>query len=252
YRTGKSGFQPYTSSEPRSSIRPSRQVRQRVSTLNKFPQAGFNSWFRKQIAENVNLSLQFFTRNWLDEFLGCSRRLAIKLRNLRRRGSRSSQGLTFPNDLADQANLLRLRCIEASPCKQQIADHCVPQVAFQSRNAAKPGNQSQAQFGKTKAGHSIRNNKIAHQSQLEASPERYSMDRSNRCDWGFVNCVEHAMNPFEKLAHTACSSIFFHLLRTLEKLPQIRACGKSRLQRAMQDERVIVLGQFFERRGKLF
>ena len=60
------------------------------------------------------------------------------------------------------------------------------------------------------------------------------------------------MNPFEKLAHTACSSIFLHLLRTLEKLPQIRASGKSRLQRAMQDERVIVLGQFFERRGKLF
>ena len=85
----------------------------------------------------------------------------------------------FRYDLAHQSNLLRLGRVETSARQQQVANDRIPQIALQTRNSAETGNQSQPQFGKTKAGHLVGDDQIAYQRELKPSAKGHAMDRRN-------------------------------------------------------------------------
>src|SRR5947207_9831301 len=135
-------------------------MRLRVSALYTLPQPGLDCRLRKQLAKNINFPPQLFIRNRLDKLLRRNRRLALEFPKLRRRSPRRPQSLSFADDLAHQANLLRLCRIETAPREQQIAYHRIPQIPLQSRDSAKPRNQSQPQLRKAKSRHFVGDDQI--------------------------------------------------------------------------------------------
>src|SRR4029077_8729554 len=129
----------------------------------------------KQVAEDVDLALQFLIRNRLDESLrGCGR-LMVEFRQLCGRGTSGTQGFALSDHLAHETDLLGLRRIEAAPGEQQIAHDCIADIALQTRDSTESGNQTQAQFREGKAGRFVGDDEIASEGQFESSAKRYAV-----------------------------------------------------------------------------
>src|SRR6202789_1416991 len=153
-----------------------RQVGQRVRTLDEFSQALSHRRTLEQLTKYLNLAPQLVERNRLDEFFRSGRRLAIKLLQLRCRGTRNPQSISFGDHLADQPHRLRLGSVDTAARKQQIAEHRVAQVAPQSRNPAKARNQPKPKLGKTKPCRLVSDDQIANQRQFKSAAERDALN----------------------------------------------------------------------------
>ncbi len=105
--------------------------------------------------------LQFLERNRLDELFRRRCRNAIEFRHLRGCCASSTHRFTFANHLTHQADLLRLRGIEAPPRKQQIANDCVSEIPLQPRDSTEPRNEAQSQFGEAKTSSFVCDDEVA-------------------------------------------------------------------------------------------
>src|SRR5580692_4124069 len=213
-----------------------RQIRLRILALGKLSQTGLYRRSNKELAENVYLPLQLFIRNRLNKLLRRDGSLPIKLSELCRSCPRHSQRLALCNDLTHQSNLLKLGRIKTASCKQQIANHRIPQITLQTRDSTESGNQSQPQLRKTKSRHLIGDDQIAHQRQLKAAAESHSMHRRDCGQGRSIDRVQHPVNTLQIIANTLSGVLPIHLLRTAIQLSQVGPSTKPSLELTINNE----------------
>src|SRR5215472_11673125 len=126
-----------------------RQIRKRVRTLHKFPQALIHRRTREKLAKNIDFLPQLLVRNRLDEFLRRDHRVAVKFCGLRRGCASHLQRIAFRHNLAHQSGALCFRHVKAAPGKQQIAHNRVSHITLQPWNTAKTRNESKTKFRET-------------------------------------------------------------------------------------------------------
>ena len=153
--------------------------------------------------------------------------MAIEFFQLGSSDSGELQGLSFGGDLADQARILGFRGVEAAAGQQEIANYGVADVAFQARDAAEAGNQAEAKFGESKAGHLVGNDEIAYQGKLEAASKTDAVYGRHGCDWGGVDGVQYMMNTLKKLPGTTAGFRLCQLLHPFVKFAQVGAGRKA-------------------------
>src|SRR5439155_18550190 len=106
----------------------------------------------------------------------------------------------FGGQLRDQTNGLRAGGIDTASGEQQIAHKSVGKVAFESRDAAKSGNEPQAQFGESKTRHFVGDDDVAGERQLESSTKADTMYGGDGHERSGVNGVQNPVNAREKFA----------------------------------------------------
>jgi hypothetical protein len=136
--------------QTRTPIIHSRQIGLRIRALDKFAQARFNRGLGEQLAKELNLLPQFGVGNWLQKLFGDAACNAVEFLDLRGGEARDFERIAFGHELANQANLLCLGCVNAPPGQQQVAHNSVAQIALQTRDAAKAGDQPNRNSGKQK------------------------------------------------------------------------------------------------------
>ncbi len=153
---------------------------------------------REQLAEKIDLLFQLGAGNRFEELFRRGASLRVELRYLLRHRARHLQGVAFTGKVRDKPRLLRAFSFHCAPGEEQITDKTVSDVAPETGNAAKAGNESQAQFGKAEAGHLIGNNQVANQREFQTSAHAQTMHRGECDERRVVNRIGHGVDALQK------------------------------------------------------
>src|SRR5256885_843851 len=178
-----------------------RQIRHGVGGFRKFLEGSHHRGTREKLAKEIDFAAKLLVGNGFDELLRGSASNAVEFGDLSGRGPRDFQRLALGGELRDQTNGLRARGIDAAAGEEQVSHKGVAQIPFETRNAAESGNQTQAQFRKSKARHFIRDDDVAGESQLEPAAKAHAMYRGNGHKGSGVNGIQNGVNAGEKFAH---------------------------------------------------
>src|SRR5208282_4275717 len=217
---------------PRSSPGCSWQIGKRVSTFDKFAQARFDSRASEKVAKDIDFAAKFLVGNWLDETLRCYGRVAVEFPDLRGGCASDAQNVAFRCHLADQADRLSLRRVDASAGEEQIANERVAEITLEAWNPAESGDQPKSKLGKTKARQLIGDDQITRERELESASKCDAVDRGDRRERCFVERVHDAMNAFEKVAYPNEPGRRSERLRLAVEFAQVGAGAEAFLARA--------------------
>src|SRR5215510_11721374 len=109
------------------------QVGLRVGALDESLESRFHRRPSNQIAEDIDLPIEFRNRNRLDELLGCRRRGSVEFRELHGGSTSNSQGVSFRRKLAYKARRVRPAGIDAPAGEQDVSHNGVSEIALQPR-----------------------------------------------------------------------------------------------------------------------
>src|SRR5260370_4556726 len=121
-----------------------RQIGHGAGVFDKFFQGGHDGGERKEFAEEVDLAPKLIVWNWLDEFFDGGKRDSVVLGDLRGGRAGDAKGFAFTCKLRNQAHSLCASCVHRSPGEKQIPHERVAEIAFQSRDTAESGYETQA------------------------------------------------------------------------------------------------------------
>ena len=170
--------------------------------------------------------------NGLDEFLGGGTGYGVVLDDLRSSRARDAKRFAFTGKLRNEADGLGTRSVDGSSGKEQIADESIAKIAFQARDTAEAGDESQAQFGKRKPRHFVGDDHVAGQGQLKSSTKTSAMNGGDGDKGRGIDRVQNGVDPFQKSADTRGAVFCGSCCRRRIQLAQVSTGRKHGLARA--------------------
>src|SRR5260370_6758607 len=155
------------------------QVRHGAGVGDKFLQGGHYGGASKEFAKEVDLAPKLIVRDGLDEFLGGGTRGSIKFGDLRGGRAGDAKGFAFASKLRNQAHSLCASCVHSAPGEKQIPHECIAKIAFQARDTAEAGDESQTQLGEGEARHLVGDDDVASQGELKPSAKADAVNGGN-------------------------------------------------------------------------
>src|SRR5581483_824660 len=126
--------------------------------------------------------------------------------------------------------------VDGAAGQEQVANHCITEIALQPRDSAESRHEAEAQLGEAEAGHLVGHDEVAGERQLKTAAEGNAMHRSDRDQRRSINRVQHTMNAFQKIAYTVQPLRRVQLLAAQVKLAQVGARAEPFLQSTVENQ----------------
>jgi hypothetical protein len=195
--------------------------------LDEILEGGHDGGTSEELAEKIDFGAEFFVGDGLDEFFCGGASNGIEFADLRGCGASGAEGFSFGGELRDETNGLRAGGIDAAAREKKVANESVAEIALEARNSAETRDEAEAQFGKSKAGHFVGDDKVAGESEFESATEADTVNSSDGDEGSVVEKIQNSMNAFEKIADSREAFFFWESSGTVIELAKVGASGKA-------------------------
>jgi hypothetical protein len=152
----------------------------------------------EKFAEEFDFFAEFLVWDGLDEFFGGDAGFGVELGDLLGHGAGDFEGVAFAGEMRDEAGLVRGFGFDGAAGEEQIADEAVADVAAETGNAAKAGDEAEAEFGKSEARHFVGDDQIAQEGEFEAATHAETVNGRESDEWSSVDGIGNAVNALDK------------------------------------------------------
>jgi hypothetical protein len=152
----------------------------------------------EEFAEEFDFFAEFLVGDGLDEFLGGDTGFGVELGNLLGHRAGDFKRVAFACEMRDEAGLVSGFGFDGAAGEKEIADEAVADVAAKAGNASEAGDETEAQLGKTEAGHFVGDDEIAEKSEFEAATHAEAVNGSESDEGSGIDGVGHAVNALDK------------------------------------------------------